>query len=79
MTLKNMVRIYLDNYLDEGVWDTFHRMSCYGIISVALWEKFYKKCAGWTLSDDGCCVVDFAQPDKAIYVADGAGILQPVK
>lgn len=79
MSVKKMIRVWLDNYLDENVWNTFYRMACYGIIPHKHWEKFMKTCGSWMLSEDGACVVDYAKNEKVIYVADEEGILQPVE
>lgn len=79
MSVKKMIRVWLDNYLDVKVWNTFYHMACYGIIPYKHWEKFITTCGSWMISEDASYVIDCAKNEKVIYVADEEGILQPVK
>ena len=75
VSVKAMVETYVNFELDEKTWVMFYNMRCHDLISHDTWTKFYTKCKGWTLTDNGEAVIDTDNDNKILYKRDSNGFL----
>lgn len=71
LNVKNMKNTYMNAKSDmPTVWEAFYTMHCMNYISREEWEKFYKKCAGWSYDKDLDAVVDYDTGKVIHYFED---------
>lgn len=73
MSVKKMVELYVSYDLNEDTWHMMWEMSVHGLISRDNWTKFFEKCKGWTMSEDGQTILD--EREHVIYKRDVNGFL----
>lgn len=74
ISVKSMVETYVNFELSEDTWNMFYKMACHDLISSETWNKFFMKCKGWVISDDGNSVID-SDNDMIVYKRDDSGYL----
>ena len=75
MNVKSMIETYVNFELSEDTWNMFLQMANHDLISYETWTKFFMKCKGWVLSDDGDAVIDFGNNDMIVYKRNELGFL----
>lgn len=75
MSVNSMIETYVNFELSEDTWNMFLQMANHDLISYETWTKFFMKCKGWVLSDDGAAVIDFDNNDMIVYKRDDFGHL----
>lgn len=75
MSVKSMIETYVNFELSEDTWNMFHQMAIHNLISYEIWNKFFLKCKGWVMSDDGDAVIDSDNNDMIVYKRDETGFL----
>lgn len=76
MSVKKMVELYVAYDLSEDTWKMLYNMSNHGLISRDNWSKFFDKCKGWTMSEDGQSILD--EDERTIYKRDSQGFFVKV-
>ena len=77
MSVKKMVETYVRFECSEETWNMFYMMHMHDLISYDNWKKFYEKCKGWYVTEDGIHDVD--NDDKLVYIRDDNGFLNLIK
>ena len=75
MSVESMIETYVKFELSEDTWNMFLQMANHDLISYETWTKFFMKCKGWVLSNDGDAVIDFDNNDMIVYKRDDFGHL----
>lgn len=75
MSVKSMIETYVYFELSVDTWNMFHQMVSHNLISFETWNKFFMKCKGWTMSDNGDAVIDSDNNDMIVYKRDEFGFL----
>ena len=75
MNVKSMIETYVNFELSEDTWNMFLQMANHDLISCETWTKFFMKCKGWVLSDDGDAIIDSDNNDMIVYKRDDSGRL----
>ena len=75
MSFKSMVETYVNFELSEDTWNMFYQMAAHDLISSETWNKFFIKCKGWVISDNGDSVIDSDNNDMIVYKRDDSGFL----
>ena len=73
MTVKSMIETYVKFELSEDTWNMFLQMAIHELISYETLTKFFMKCKGWVLSNDGNEIIDFDNNDMIVYKRDEFG------
>ena len=79
MSVKSMIETYVNFELGEDTWEMFYQMAAHDLISSETWNKFFMKCKGWVLSDDGDAIIDSDNNDMIVYKRDDSGYLVSIK
>ena len=75
MNVKSMIETYVKFELSEDTWNMFYQMANHDLISFETWNKFFMKCRGWVLSDDGDAIIDSDNNNMIVYKRDAFGYL----
>lgn len=71
LNIKNMTEDYVNftgsNEEMETLWKAFYLLVNAGYISSETWIKFYNRCAGWRVTEDGKRVVDSRRNDSLVW------------
>lgn len=75
MSVNSMIETYVNFELGEDTWEMLYQMAAHDLISSETWNKFFMKCRGWVMSDDGDSVIDSDNNDMIVYKRDELGFL----
>lgn len=79
MSVKKMVETYVRFECSEETWNMMYMMQCHDLISYDNWTKFYNKCKGWYVTEDGTGIRDSENNDNLVYARDAEGFFTAVK
>ena len=74
MSVNSMIETYVNFELSEDTWEMFYQMYCHNLIPFETWSKFFTKCKGWVMSDDGDAIIDYDN-NMIVYKRDESGFL----